>query len=308
MGGLAGWQIGKAQGAKGWGMFGYIAGGAAIGAFTSGWASGSLGSMAATTPGLTTSAFSTIGAYAFTGAVAGATSGVGFAAMSGGNMARGAMWGGIIGGASGVLGGILKHQRLMSEIWKNVRQQPKFACVGCPPETFYGGTLNEVTITGARPVNPWAGAMAATGVLFADDVSGVGVADNLLIPVVLATAAAYDLTQRTYVTYTLSGPGGKTYVGRASGFGEPHSIMMNRYRGHHMKSLGCSNPTLDRFVEVVGRVAIRGREQQMIDFMGGQVVLVLKMIRGVSRYNIAGRLYHNMSDFRFGQLHSYTGF
>lgn len=78
--------------------------------------------MAAATPSLGTSALSTVGAYAFTGAVAGVTSGVGFAALSGGDMAKGALWGGIMGGAGGALGGLLKHQGMMSGISDDILQ------------------------------------------------------------------------------------------------------------------------------------------------------------------------------------------
>ena len=61
----------------------------------------------------------------------------------------------------------------------------------------------------------------------------------------ITAAAAYDISQRTYITYTLNNPiTGQIYVGRASGFGDPQSIMMNRFSGHHMRAFGFGNPSL----------------------------------------------------------------
>lgn len=55
--------------------------------------------------------------------------------------------------------------------------------------------------------------------------------------------------------------------------------------------------------------AIRGREQQMIDYFGGVgSINVGNRIRGVSKTNPLGRTYHTKSNQMFGQLHQYTGF
>ena len=55
--------------------------------------------------------------------------------------------------------------------------------------------------------------------------------------------------------------------------------------------------------------AIRGREQQMIDYFGGVgSENVGNRIRGVSKTNPWGRTYHTKSNQMFGQLHQYTGF
>lgn len=103
---------------------------------------------------------------------------------------------------------------------------------------------------------------------------------------------------------------GQTYVGRTSGFGDPYSIMMRRASGHHMRAFGFGTPVLDRAVQgVQGYPAIRGREQQMIDFYGGVgSPNVGNRIRGVGTYNPAGRIYHGASNLYFGPLHDYTGF
>lgn len=41
---------------------------------------------------------------------------------------------------------------------------------------------------------------------------------------VAGAKAIYDETQRTHVTYKLTGPRGKIYVGRASGFETPEQV------------------------------------------------------------------------------------
>ncbi len=142
---------------------------------------------------------------------------------------------------------------------------------------------------------------AADGLLPIGDVIG---------GVILAGATVYDATQRTFVTYTMRNAAGKTYVGRTSGYGDPYSIMMNRASGHHMKAFGYGNPVLDRAVQgYQGYPAIRGREQQLIDFHGGVGSPVVgNSIRGVSRFNPAYPIYHGASNLYFGPLAPYTGF
>ena len=128
--------------------------------------------------------------------------------------------------------------------------------------------------------------------------------------VVLAGAAVYDLTQRVYVTYILHHPNGQVYLGRASGFGTPYQVMMRRYYHHNKwRALGFGKPSLDRAaIGPFGYAAIRGREQQLIDFYGGiGSPKVANIIRGVGRYNIKGRVYHYTSNYYFGNIAPYTG-
>ena len=55
--------------------------------------------------------------------------------------------------------------------------------------------------------------------------------------------------------------------------------------------------------------AIRGREQQLIDFYGGiGSKRVVNDIRGVSKINPFGRDFHNASNAEFGRLAPYTGY
>ncbi len=56
--------------------------------------------------------------------------------------------------------------------------------------------------------------------------------------------------------------------------------------------------------------AIRGREQQLIDFHGkaqSEGGTSGNLIRGVGKNNKAGLIYHNSANSKFGELHKYTG-
>lgn len=133
---------------------------------------------------------------------------------------------------------------------------------------------------------------------------------DIIGSVVLAGTAVYDLTNRVYLTYTLHHPDGRVYVGRTSGFGTPFQVMIRRFYCHHMRVFGFKNPTLDKaIIGMHGYGAIRGREQQMIDFYGGiGNPKVANKIRGVSKWNIAGRGFHYYSNKYFGNIAPYTGY
>ena len=118
--------------------------------------------------------------------------------------------------------------------------------------------------------------------------------------------------QKTHVTYTLTKPGyprSLTYIGRASGYGTPEQVMMQRYSSHGMRIFGYGNPTLDvSRIGEAGRLAIRGREQQMIDAAGGvRSDFVGNSIRAVSPINPLGRVYHEAANAEFGNIAPYTG-
>jgi RHS repeat-associated protein len=155
------------------------------------------------------------------------------------------------------------------------------------------------------------GLLAAATAIAVAEPTPVGEAALLAAGATIAGVEAYrQATERTFVTYTLKNPEGQTYVGRASGFGTPHQVMMQRYYGHEMRALGFGNPTLDRSAQgIFNRPAIRGREQQLIDFYGGVGSPgVANAIRAVSPYNPFGRAYHAASDAMFGPLAPYTGY
>jgi hypothetical protein len=133
---------------------------------------------------------------------------------------------------------------------------------------------------------------------------------DVLGAVVVSGAIAYDATQRNFVTYTMRNSAGQVYVGRTSGFGDPYSIVKRRTSYHHMRFYGYGSPMVDRAIQgYQGYPAIRGREQQMIDFFGGVGSLnVGNRIRGVSKSNMFGRLYHEASNMYFGEVAPYSGF
>jgi len=128
-------------------------------------------------------------------------------------------------------------------------------------ETYY--TTRKVTKKKsffAMPV--MVGAYTSSGVLLADDVTVVGIADDIAIPFIFAGAITYTLFQdrtitttesvrrtRTvskkiqkpspfyYVTYIkVNSKTGKVYVGRSSGYGPPKGIVKIRDANHHMKA------------------------------------------------------------------------
>jgi hypothetical protein len=155
------------------------------------------------------------------------------------------------------------------------------------------------------------GLLAAATAIAVAEPTPIGEAALLAVGGTIAGVEAYrQATERTFVTYTLKNPEGQVYVGRASGFGTPHQVMMQRYYGHGMRALGFGNPTLDRSAQgIFNRPAIRGREQQLIDFYGGVGSPgVANAIRAVSPYNPLGRAYHAASDALFGPLAPYTGY
>ena len=79
-----------------------------------------------------------------------------------------------------------------------------------------------------------------------------------------------------------------------------------------MRAKGFTNPQLDRVgIGTAGEDAIRGREQQLIDYFGGaqsEGGTLGNRIRGVSKYNPFGRIYHGLANAELGgELHPYTG-
>jgi len=104
LGGYSGYKIGNANGATGWDMAGYIAGGAAIGA-VAGYAGAAVGTAAAA--GLTGIEAAMAGGM-MTGMTAGAINGAGMTALAGGDFGDvmgGMIQGAVVGGFSGLAGG-----------------------------------------------------------------------------------------------------------------------------------------------------------------------------------------------------------
>jgi RHS repeat-associated protein len=130
----------------------------------------------------------------------------------------------------------------------------------------------------------------------------------------------------TYVTYTKTNPvTGQIYAGRSTGYGTPQAIVAARDAGHHMTAAGFGPAVLDQAMQGTrpfaqrhsdpAYQAIRGREQQIIDAMGGSWSDVGQgntnsgnAIRGVAAANPLGRVYHSAASRAFGQIAPYTGY
>jgi len=131
--------------------------------------------------------------------------------------------------------------------------------------------------------------------------------------------------QVKYVTYTkvLRNPDGTTttYSGRTSGSADESSedIVIRRDAQHknNFRLIGYGGAVVDQ--EDVGskkdptaKWAIRGREQQLIDRWGraqrDDSGTSGNIIRGVSKYNPAGRLYHQSANSEWGELFRFTGY
>jgi len=127
------------------------------------------------------------------------------------------------------------------------------------------------------------------------------------------------------VTYTKYNPTTNlTYVGRTSGYGTPQEIVARRDLGHSKKDQDGYLPAqVDEVKDATlpqesrrldpAYQAIRGREQQLIDFYGkawsdtpGEKHTGNK-IRGVRKANERGRIYHDAATREFGERHPYTG-
>lgn len=144
LGGFSGWRIGKAQGATGWGMAGYILGGAAIGTVTAG-----LGSSIVASFGFAAQSGASVGgailAYGTAGAASGAVGGAGFAALAGGNVWEGMGKGALFGGITGAAGGYFQHLSFENSLFDIDLMQ-----VSKGRKTYFGGTLDEVVVRGQR--------------------------------------------------------------------------------------------------------------------------------------------------------------
>ena len=110
---------------------------------------------------------------------------------------------------------------------------------------------------------------------------------------------------------------GVVYSGRTSGYGTPSEVLDKRHNNHHMTAKGFSNVEIDQVAYgEQGRLAIRGREQQLIDKNGGAQSDTIdghkgtsgNAIRGVSKFNPRGPIYHEAANKAFGNIAPYTGF
>jgi hypothetical protein len=114
-----------------------------------------------------------------------------------------------------------------------------------------------------------------------------------------------ECRERTYQTYTKTNPdNGKVYSGRTSGFGTPDENVAARDRNHHMNEQGYGPAELD--LSSLNNLAIRGREQQLIDANGGACSTggtSGNAINGVSPSNPRGQDYADAANSAVPQVY-----
>jgi RHS repeat-associated protein len=147
-------------------------------------------------------------------------------------------------------------------------------------------TLPKPTTKDTDPVV--AGGIALSGILLADDATVIGVADDPLIPVILAGTAVYaylhtasDVQSTSsssdfyYVTYTKTSPDGKVYVGRSSGNGDPISIVERRDKNHHMVGYGPAILSTFARATIGGGYDYRGLDPSYWSIRGSEQLQIL---------------------------------
>lgn len=114
-----------------------------------------------------------------------------------------------------------------------------------------------------------------------------------------------------YATYTRTNPSSdKVYSGRTSGYGDPYILVAQRGAQQAiLNAEGYNPPILDQALMLQqdpnAYGAIRGREQQLIDYFGGAQSYEgtsRNMINGISYYNPLRSTYIQLSIARFGAL------
>lgn len=305
-GAYSGYSLGRAKGATGWNMTKYILGGAAIG-LVSGAVGGSIG-------GAVGGKYGQLAGGAAGGFSGGFISGAGSSWMGGSTFGEGINDGavsGTLGGVSAFAKGYLSDmpvRREKSASWNDQNFLPSETALENGNCDCFGGYGDQFIEESSGPIGENAGGALGAAIPIAATAAAVDgplPIGDFIGGVALAGAATYDLTQKVYVTYTLTNSGtGAIYVGRTSGYGDPQSIMMKRYYGHEMRVLGYGNPTLDRAAQgfPVGYYAIRGREQDVVNGLGGVgSVKVGNRINPIWRYNPNYPIYMGASYYMFGQ-------
>jgi len=134
--------------------------------------------------------------------------------------------------------------------------------------------------------------------------------ETLLASGVLVVLGIFNRKYRTFATYTLTNPAsGQVYVGRCSGFGDIENIVIRRMRSHKYYKRGFTIIQIDKAMQGKNaKYAIRGREQQLIDFYGGiGSQRLANKIRAVAKLNIRGKYFWHNSNENFGILSEFSG-
>ena len=138
--------------------------------------------------------------------------------------------------------------------------------------------------------------------------TGIPASVELIAAGILIVAGIFDTMMRTYATYILTNPAtGQKYIGRTSGYGEVEAIIRKRLYGHKYYKQGFTIIKLDKAMQGrSGKLAIRGREQQLIDHYGGiGHFTIANKIRAVAKFNWRRQKYYDLSNKYFGQLTNY---
>ncbi|MDL2141712.1 FG-GAP-like repeat-containing protein [Flavobacterium tructae] len=158
---------------------------------------------------------------------------------------------------------------------------------------------NEVASVSRYDYSSIAYAGVVTTGLVADDVTGIGIADDVLIPVAWGTAATVfvwdnrevikddareivDAIHRSlnpndfhYVTYTKTSLDGKlVYVGRSSGYGTPESIVKRRDADHHIKGYGKAELSSSLPATIIGGYTTRGLDPSYWAIRGSEQIQI----------------------------------
>lgn len=136
-------------------------------------------------------------------------------------------------------------------------------------------------------------------------ITGIPTIAYLIASGIFVLAGAYNIAFRTYVTYILRNPAtGQLYIGRTSGFGEVERIVRKRLYNHDYYKDGFTEIEVDRAAQrKKGRRAIRGREQQLIDYYGGiEHPTIANKVMAVSKFNPRQNIYYSAAEELFGTL------
>jgi hypothetical protein len=118
----------------------------------------------------------------------------------------------------------------------------------------------------------------------------------------------------TYIVYQMQNrlDPNKYYVGRTRGWGEPGRVLAKRQQNHERR-IDHKDATINAMIwqeiwHVSSHAAMRGREQQLIDYYGGLVQdggRATNLIRAVWWYNPAWKLFHLTSTAYWGEIAPY---
>ncbi len=123
-------------------------------------------------------------------------------------------------------------------------------------------------------------------------------------PIPLPRPGGVEQRKKTFQTYIkVNSSTGKIYSGRTSGYGTPAENLARRDRNHDMTAEGYGPAILDQSSD--DPLAIRGREEQLIDYHGGAISeggTSGNKIRGIRKNNPRFSEYMEAAERSFGKL------